>query len=237
MNDNPYKIALISGFIGATLAFVLTRFGDFLNRVKKRNVQNLNALVKLEHLTNEYQAIVNDNKENMDAIESAIKRPNALPLNRLKVIAVDKRAKLHLLDIKLINKVVAIEYNLRRFNDDADMINYHLNEFQRAVLRNTLSPAQYKMFISGLIGEATNYQAFIDDFLNKLMELTAYVQLKEGIDTTWTIKILNILVHFGKREPTTGEIKTKKKKILGDLNKSRENSIKEKAAILSRAKR
>jgi len=164
MNDNQYKIALISGFIGAVLAFIFTRLGDFLNRIKRRNVQNLNTLVSIEHLLNEYGMVVNDNKQNMETIESAIKTPNAIPLNRLGNIVIDPKVKIGLLDIKLINKLMGIEYDLRRFNDDARMINYQLNEFQRALLDGTIPPMQYKVFTEGVIGEAAMYQAFMDNF-------------------------------------------------------------------------
>lgn len=237
MNDNQYKIALISGFVGAVLAFILTRLGDFLNRIKKRNVQNFNALVKVEHLVNEYGMVVNDNKQNMEVIQLAISKPNALPLNRLGSVKIDTEVKIHLLDIKLINKMLAIEYELRRFNGDSEMINYHLNEFQRAVLDGTLGPQQYKVFTEGLIGEAASYQVFMDDFLDKLADLAAYIRLRQSIDGTWTIKLLNVLVHLGKHEPTTKEITAEKKKILEELNKSREDSIKEKEAILAKLKK
>lgn len=237
MIDHQYKIALISGFIGAVLAFVFTRLGDFLNRIKKRNVQNLNSLVKLEHLMNEYGMVVNDNQQNMETIASAISTPNAIPLNRLNTITVDQSVKIGLLDIKLVNRVMEIEYDLRRFNDDAKMINYQLNQFQKALLAGTIPPPQYKVFTEGVIGEAAMYQAFMDNFLDKLAGLSAYIQLREQVDSTWTIKLLNFLVRLGKTEPAAEEVKKRKKKVLEDINKSRKDSIKEKQRILSKVKK
>ena len=230
------EIALLSAGIASGLTFVATRVSDFLNRLKKRNVQNFNALVKLEHLINEYGMIVNDNKQNMEIIASAISKPNALPMNRLTLIDVNTTVKIHLLDIKLINQIVEIEYSLRRFNDDTRMINFHLNEFQRAVLGGSLPQLQYNVFTRGLIGEAAQYQLFMDDFLDKLAGLAAYVQLREESDCTWTIRLLNFLAHVRKPAIKTSEIKKRKKKILNQLEKSQQDSIKEKEKILSRKK-
>jgi len=60
----------------------------------------------------------------------------------------------------------------------------------------------------------------------------AYVRLREKIDRSWTIKLLNRFGKIGKRDLTNAEIGREKAKVLKELQKSREDSFQEKTQIL-----
>lgn len=233
---NKFWVALLAGFIGSVSTFVITRLGVLLNRIRKRNVLNYNALVRLEHLANEWGGVVNDNRQNLETIIDAMSKPRVLPLNRLGKIPAFKDLKLHLLDLDLINRQSDVEISLRRINDDAEIMNNHLDSFQGGVINKTLNPEEYKTLLGSMLVEAKFLLTFYESFLDDLAELAAHARLKIGIDKTISIRVLGKISSFKKRAVTTKEIEKEKNKVLVEIESNRKKSLKRKAEIEKKTK-
>jgi hypothetical protein len=223
---NNFWLALIAGFVGSILTFAFTRAGIMLTRLRKRNVLNYNALVKLEHLSNVWSGIVNDNRQNLETIISASQKVRVLPLNRLGKIPLYEDIKLKLLDIELINRVFDIETSLRRINDDSDNINYHLNSFQKAILSKNMDPDEYLILLNSLRPQLESLLGFYKSFLDELAELSAFSRIRLSIDRTSSIKLLGYMASVKKRSVSKKELLKEKKKILQEIEKNRQKSIK-----------
>jgi hypothetical protein len=235
LNDqNSFLSLVLAAFIGAVLAFLISRLGIFLDRIKKRNTKNYNALVKLEHLVNEWQTVIDDNRQHIEVFKAAMNQLGVLPLNRFEKIMIANSVKMDLQDIKLVNSVFGLEYSFRRLNQDAEVINSNLDSFREGVVSRNINPSQYLVLLKSTLGEISFLQAFMDELLDELAEVMAYVHIRLELDETFSMKLLKKISMRKKRVLTMPEVLKRKKKVLSQLEKSRTESIKKREEIISK---
>jgi len=228
---NDLKIAIIGGLVGSVFTFAVTRFSDFLNRIRERNARHYTALVRLEHALTEYGGVIDDNRQSIETILIAFSNKGALPLNRLATVSTDKSIQYDLHNLELINDVFSFENDLRRMNDDSTNINFHLNSFQNAVLNKTVSIEEYEALVSNLKEGIGMLRAFLIEFLDNIVELTAKARIRMAHDATWTTKLLRWSVDLNKKIITEGQLRKIKIKVLGEIEENRKKSLERKRKI------
>lgn len=169
-----------AAFLGAFLAFLFVRIGDFLKAFSDRLSRNYNALVKFDHILNSLYNDLDDNiyvveifeslyQENIKAVEE---KRIFIWANRLHPVRLFDDLILELLNMDLTNELFALNIHLRKFNDSADTINRAYTESKEALISGSIEP---KVYIDNL-GNTHRHLLDIKSFLISYSE-----EIKEAI--------------------------------------------------------
>lgn len=150
--DNKLTEAASGAFLGAFLAFIFVRFGDFFKSYSDRVTKGHIALVKLEHSLNSLLGDLDDNAYIIDIFETNYKKhadqiaQNSVFLwgNRLSEVTLIGDVKLELLNIDLINELFILDVHLKKLNDSMNTVNSVYVESKDALLGGKIDKNNYQ---------------------------------------------------------------------------------------------
>jgi len=150
--DNKFTETASGAFLGAFLAFVFVRVGDFFKSYSDRVTRGHSALIKLEHSLNSLLGDLDDNAYIIDVFETNHKNhaeqssQNSVFLwgNRLSEVALIGDVKLELLNIDLINELFILDVHLKKLNDSMNTINSVYEESKDALLNRNIDKDNYQ---------------------------------------------------------------------------------------------
>lgn len=167
--DNKFTEAASGAFLGAFLAFLFVRFGDFFKSYSDRVTKGHSALIKLEHSLNSLLGDLDDNAYIIDIFETNYKKhsdhssQNSVFLwgNRLSEVASIGDVKLELLNIDFINELFILDVHLKKLNDSMNTINSVYVESKDALLGGNIDKDNYQHNLSNVNTQLLDIKKFL----------------------------------------------------------------------------
>lgn len=166
--NNKFSDTASGAFLGAFLAFLFVRLGDFFKSYSDRVTKGYNALIKLEHTLNSLLSDLDDNVYIINIFENNYKEhlsrgiQNKVFLwgNRLSEVTLIGDIKLELLNIDLINELFILDVHLKKLNDSINTINSIYVESKDALLGGNIDESNYQHNLSNVNAQLLNMKKF-----------------------------------------------------------------------------
>ncbi len=183
--DNKFTESASGAFLGAFLAFVFVRFGDFFKSYSDRVTKGHGGLIKLEHLLNSLLGELDDNAYIIDVFEANYKKhaeqnsQNSVFLwgNRLSEVPLIGDVKLELLNIDLINELFILDVHLKKLNDSLNTVNDVYVESKDALLGGNIDKENYQHNLSNVRTQLQDMKKFIVTNIEETKSALAAVRL------------------------------------------------------------
>lgn len=167
--NEKFSETAAAAFLGAFLAFVFVRVGDFFKSYSDRTTKNHSALIKLEHALNGLLTTLDDNIfliKNFDSIyRTHTQHTNQgnvfVWANRLHPVAKLDELIFDLLNIDLINELFALNVHLRKLNDSMDTINAAYAESKDALIGGKIDQANYMANVARIHKDMLDIKNFL----------------------------------------------------------------------------
>lgn len=149
--DPKFAESASAAFLGAFLAFIFVRLGDFFKSYSDRTTKHHSALIKLEHSLNGLIAALDDRIYVIETFEDMYKtyskdenKSNVfIWANKLHLVAQIDEVLIDLLNVDLINELFSLNIGLRKLNESMDTINTAYFEAKEALLNNRIQTNNY----------------------------------------------------------------------------------------------
>ena len=194
--DDKFTGTASAAFLGAFLAFLFVRIGDFFKAYSDRVAKNHRALLKLEHTLNSLLDTLDGNIYIIEVFENLyeknVTKTNNKHIfvwaNRLHPVRLIDELILDLLNIDLINELFRLNTHLRRFNEDAETTNGAYLEAKDALLSEKIESDNY----------LKNLQKIHENLIDLKRFLKSYME-----ETTVAVSAVRVLA---KKRPLMGYI-------------------------------
>ena len=221
-NQN-FAIQALSAFSGAFFAFLFLRLADFLERYYLQQKRHYNALVSLEVLLDEIGAIIHDNLYLLPSFRQVITSGN-IYASLLKTVPLERKYYDKLHDIKLINDVYKLNYDIRRINDDIENSNNWYANLRDLFTHKQIGPEDY-ITNSKIIAQNLKFiEAGLKLLLEDNIKLHARVTLRADMDKPLLTKIIHGLLDLQRSDLADDMINAKVAEIKSDISNSGQES-------------
>ena len=222
-NDTGFSKAIIAAFAGAFFAFLFLRMGEILGKYYQRQVKHFNALVSMEVFLNELGTIIHDNIYLLPTFRATINSGNVyastlrpLPIRR------DYYEQLH--DIKLINEVYKLNYDIRRINDDQESANNWYLHLREIYTTGKMAPDHYIENAKILSENLKVIQAGLILLLDDVVRLNAMSKIRATLDKPLLTRAMHLFIEKTRQNITPKQIKQKITALKKDVEKSSKDS-------------
>lgn len=183
--NEKFSETAAAAFLGAFLAFVFVRVGDFFKSYSDRTTKNHSALIKLEHAFNGLLTTLDDNifviKEFDTIYETHTQHTNQghvfVWANRLHPVAKLDELILELLNIDLINELFTLNVHLRKLNDSMDTINAAYAESKDALIGGKIDPENYLANVARIHRDLLDIKRFLSSSIEETTQALAAVRV------------------------------------------------------------
>lgn len=183
--DNNFASSASAAFLGAFLAFIFVRMGDFFKSYADRTTKNYSALIKLEHALNGLLTSLDDNVYIIKTFENIYKNysENAnnthvfLWANKLHPVTKIDELILELLNIDLINELFALNIHLRKLNDSIDTINSAYIESKEALISKNIDTENYLANLKNIHKNLIDIKRFLSSYIEETTQALASVRV------------------------------------------------------------
>ncbi|MHC4184122.1 MAG: hypothetical protein ACYSR0_12315 [Planctomycetota bacterium] len=160
---------LIAALLGAIFAFFFLRLADFLNKVFEREERNFKALIRYQHLLNEY-GIINDKNIKMVGNYGVSKDPSKLNVNFdiLHEYPIEKETLQNLTNVDLVNDIFVFNAVLRSLNHNLETLSRVNRIMAQGILDGNIENDLYERTIGGI---KENLESRRNDFINLFREM------------------------------------------------------------------
>jgi hypothetical protein len=166
--NNKFSEAASGAFLGAFLAFLFVRLGDFFKSYSDRVTKGHSSLIKLEHTLNNLLGDLDDNVYIIDIFESNYQKHSELSPqdsvflwgNRLSEVSLIGDLKLELLNIDLINELFVLDVYLRKLNDSINTVNSVYVESKDALLGGNIDKENYQQNLINVKSQLLDMKKF-----------------------------------------------------------------------------
>lgn len=231
--NSNFLVSGTAAFLGAFLAFLFVRLGDFLSKVYTREVMHYNSLVTLGTELNELIGMIDSNLYLMPNFKKAIKEGN-IYWSRLRILPINKTHLNELYDINLINKVFEFNHEVRSLNNDIENLMEGYNDLKNAFINKHIAVEHYVQNAVLISKQIDLLEKFLTDLSNKVQVLFARVRLQQEKDKPLGTKIMEFFIHTSGSKITQKEINKEVNKLKKELADSRAKSKREIDAILKK---
>lgn len=185
--DNKFTESASSAFMGAFLAFIFVRIGDFFKSYSDRTTKNHSALVKLEQTLNTLLTTLDDNIYIIETFEKIYntykenKNQNYVFVwaNRLHPVTRIDELITELLNIDLINELFTLNVHLRKLNESMDTINGAYAETKDALISERINPANYMANVERIHTDILNIKRFLSTSIEETTQALAAIRVLE----------------------------------------------------------
>ncbi len=183
--DNNFTNSASAAFLGAFLAFIFVRIGDFFKSYSDRTSKSYNALIKLEHTLNGLLTSLDDNVYIIETFENIyknyIEKANNthvfLWANKLHPVTRIDELILELLNINLINELFALNIHLRKLNDSMDTINCAYIESKEALISKNIDAENYLTNLENVHKNLLDIKQFLLSYIEETVQALASVRV------------------------------------------------------------
>lgn len=183
--DDKFTESASAAFLGAFLAFLFIRIGDYFKSYSDRVTKNHSALVKLQHNLNYLLNTLNDNiyfiNKFEDIYEKNVNNANQTNIfvwtNKLRSVTLIDELILDLLNIDLVNELFILNIHLRKFNDSAETLNDTYLESKDAMISKKIDVENYMSNIQVLYGDLADIKKIINSYINEATEALSAIRV------------------------------------------------------------
>lgn len=184
-SNNRFADSASAAFLGAFLAFIFVRFGDFFKSYSDRTTKSHSALIKLEHTLNGLLTTLDDNIYVIEIFENIFKenteRNNQTHVfvwaNRLHPVSLMDDLILELLNIDLINELYTLNIHLRKLNESMDTLNGAYVESKDALFGGIIEPDNYMANVKRIHGDLLDIKRFLSSSIEETTQALAAVRI------------------------------------------------------------
>lgn len=183
--DDKFTDSASAAFLGAFLAFIFVRLGDFFKSYSDRTTKNHSALIKLEHALNGLLTTLDDNIYVIEIFEKIYKAYTEseershvfIWANRLHPVAKLDELILELLNIDLINELFTLNIHLRKLNESMDTINGAYAESKDAMIGRRIEPENYLTNVKRIHKDLLDTKRFLSNSIEETTQALAAVRI------------------------------------------------------------
>ena len=183
--DDKFTGTASAAFLGAFLAFIFVRLGDFFKSYSDRTTKSHSALIKLEHTLNGLLTTLDDNIYVIETFEKIFKdyTENNKPThvfvwaNRLHRVAKLDELILELLNIDLINELFSLNVHLIKLNESMDTINGAYAESKDAMISGRIDRDNYLTNVGKIHTGLLDIKRFLSDSIEETTQALAAVRV------------------------------------------------------------
>lgn len=183
--DSKFSETASAAFLGAFLAFLFVRIGDFFKAYSDRVSKNHSALIKLEHNLNSLLGTLDDNIYVIETFESLyaknINKTNQTHVfvwaNKLHPVRLIDELILDLLNIDLVNELFSLNTHLRKFNDSAETINGAYIEAKDALISGKIDADNYINNLHRIHNDLVDIKNFISSYIKETTESLSAIRV------------------------------------------------------------
>lgn len=173
--ESKFTETASAAFLGAFLAFLFVRIGDFFKAYSDRVTKSHSALIKLEHTLNSLLGVLDDNIYVIETFESLyeknVVKPNQTHIfvwaNKLHPVRLIDELILDLLNIDLVNELFSLNTHLRKFNDSTETINGAYLEAKDALISGKIEPENYLRNLERIRDDLVDIKNFISSYIKE----------------------------------------------------------------------
>jgi len=220
--------ALIGSIFGALLGSAATTAGivitdhlrDKRTRDHERRVKHYNSIVKLQRQMNVIRASLEDNTA---ALKSVIEANNiGLPTFQRPIqVLTDEAPFENLYDIKLINMLNDLYYDLRRVNLDATNLTRAQDTLAEHLFTSKITSASYKLEVGIFNPHVVQLRQHILYMLDHIvLDICAYVRICADNDASDEMKDRQARMLKGRKKITNAQIRKTRENISEELEQS-----------------
>ena len=224
-SDREFIFNGIDAFLGAFLAFLFIRIGDFLTKIYDREVKHYNALVFLNTELNSIMGIISSNLFILPKFKSTIVNGN-IYWGRINVLPITKDLLHQLYDIELINDVFRYINHVETINDDINNITGGYIDLKNALIDRKINTEHYIANADLINKNLTLIEAFLKAHLDETIKLTAKLRLAQERDKPLASRLLEKIIGVKKKEFTKKELSEEEKQIRKEIAKVTEEGNK-----------
>lgn len=218
-NDTNFLKNIVTSFAGAFFAFLFLRIGEVLGKYYQRQVKHFNALVSLEIFSDELGSIIHDNVCILPEFRKTISSGGVFT-STLNSLPIRKDYYEQLNDIKLINEVYKLNYDIRRMNDDQNTaVNWHIH-LRELYTTGKITPEHYIENAKILSENLKVVQAGLVLLLEDTIRLNAIVKIRADLDKPLLTRAMNFLMERIKQDISESQIKHKIITVKKEVKKS-----------------
>ena len=236
--NTSHQSALQGAFLGAFFAFIFVRLANALTLFYDRKAKGRLALIKYEHLFNDYLVQIDDNIYVINFIEKLIvdSRDENKPLptwsNELHEIVIDKDLVISLTNLEFVNEVFSLNVHLRKLNDSMSSINRLYEKLENAFIQKHIDQKEYVLNLEHLLKACIEVRLFLRETMDEVTRLMAISTLLVKDDTV----IGMVFGYFQDKaypKRVARDLDSELQKIANDIKKNREKSKERINKILS----
>ncbi len=180
---------ILGGFTGAFFAFLFIRLADALTRIYERKSKNRSALVRYQHIFNDYLGIYGDNIFVTDGLHDLVdkiktkNKPLPVYINKLEEFPIDKDLPIQLTNIDLINEIFSLNVSIRKLNDTMATFD-RLHDLTRTMFtEKKINPETYIDNILSMEKAIKDIRSFLDSLKEDLVAVTAATRILSEDDS------------------------------------------------------
>lgn len=220
----------LGAFTGAFFAFLFFLLAEILSKASERIRKHYNAIVKIEHCSNDYLNYISDNRFLFKNFIIALKK-GSIYINRFLLLPIEKDITLELLDLPLINRIFSFNTSVRKMNNSIETINNWYDEIKGAYLKGRINKSIYKKNTENLITELQDLDGFLISLEEKTKNIVALVRILLE-DKPFAIRIVHLFSRDKSLKISDERIISEKKKLNLEIEKRAKESRKEIEEVL-----
>jgi len=172
-------------FLGAFLAFVFVRTGDFFKAYSDRVTKNHTTLVRLEHALNGLLTTLDDNIfviETFEGIYDKYKSGDGQKhafvwANKLHPVATTHQLLPDLLNIDLVNELFHLNVGLRKLNESMETINGAYAESKEALISERIDIENYMTNVTRIRDDLLVMKKFLENAMEETVQSLAAIRI------------------------------------------------------------
>lgn len=183
--DGKFADSASAAFLGAFLAFMFVRMGDFFKSYSDRTTKNHTALIKVQHVLNGLLTTLDDNVFVIETFEKNFKfhteKADQTQIfiwgNRLHPVTQIDEHILDLLNIDLINELFALNVHIRKLNESMDTMNDAYVEIKDALMNNRIDQDNYLDNVKKIHKQLLTIKKFLKSSIEETIQALAAVRV------------------------------------------------------------
>jgi hypothetical protein len=216
-SDREFIFNGIDAFLGAFLAFLFIRIGDFLTKIYDREVKHYNALVFLNTELNSIMGITTSNLFILPNFKSSITKGN-IYWGQMNTLPITKELLHQLYDIELINDVFRYINHVETLNDDINNITGGYKDLKNALIDRKIKTEHYITNAELISKNLTLIEAFLKGHLDETIKLTAKLRLAQERDKPLASRLLERIIGVKKKKFTKKELLDEEKQVRKEIS-------------------
>jgi hypothetical protein len=182
--DQHFADSATGAFLGAFLAFLFVRIGDFFKSYSERVTKSHSSLVQLEHLLNSVMGVLDDNVHTIEIFQEIYSKYQASSsnftfvwANRMKPVPLMTDLLTGPTNIDLVNELFRLNTSIRKINDSMETMNGAYTESKDALICGKIDVGNYMTNVTRIHGTLIQLKGFLEEAIEETIETLAAIRV------------------------------------------------------------